>query len=116
MPGIMDVIEISRKHKFAVVIILTVIILITGTVVYNKVEGFSWVDSLYFSVITLTTVGYGDLHPETTIGKLFTAAYVLVGIGILFAFVEIFSEHMVYQRLRKIAVRRQRKKTKNSKK
>lgn len=108
----MDVIEVSLNHKFAAVLALLIIILITGTVVYNKVEGFSWVDSLYFSVITLTTVGYGDLHPETTFGKLFTAAYVLVGIGILLAFVEIFTERVVDERLKKIVVRRRRRKAK----
>jgi Ion channel len=38
-------------------------------------------------VITLTTIGYGDFAPETDAGKLFTAVYALVGVGILLAFV-----------------------------
>jgi hypothetical protein len=41
------------------------------------------VDALYFSVVTLTTVGYGDFAPQTDLGKLFTAVYVRLGIGIL---------------------------------
>ena len=46
-----------------------------------------FVDAVYFSVVTLTTVGYGDFAPQTDVGKLFTAVYVLVGIGILLTFV-----------------------------
>ena len=42
---------------------------------------------LYFSVVTLTTVGYGDFAPQTDVGKLFAAVYVVVGVGILLAFV-----------------------------
>ncbi len=57
-----------------------------GTVVYARLEGWSLVDALYFSVVTLATVGFGDLHPTTEIGKLFTVGYILFGIGILAAF------------------------------
>jgi voltage-gated potassium channel Kch len=49
------------------------------------VKGRSAVDSLYFSVVTLATVGYGDLAPKTTEGKLFTIVYLLVGIGLFVA-------------------------------
>ncbi len=52
------------------------------------VEDWGWVDSVYFTVITLTTVGYGDLNPTTAGSKLFTVALVLVGIGVLLTFVE----------------------------
>jgi hypothetical protein len=58
-----------------------------GTVVYSAMEGWSIVDSLYFSVVALATVGFGDLVPTTDATKLFTVAYILVGIGILAAFV-----------------------------
>jgi voltage-gated potassium channel Kch len=46
------------------------------------VEGWSLLDSLYFSVVTIATVGYGDLAPRTTLGKIFTIGYIFVGIGI----------------------------------
>ena len=44
-------------------------------------------DSLYFSVTTLTTVGYGDFFPKTDAGKMFTIFYILAGVGILLGFV-----------------------------
>lgn len=58
-----------------------------GSAFYRLVEDMSWIDSVYFTVITLTTVGYGDLAPSTTAGKLFTMFYVLVGVGLLVTFV-----------------------------
>jgi len=57
-----------------------------GTVVYSALEGWTLIDSLYFSVVTLATVGFGDLTPTTDVAKLFTVAYIIVGIGILAAF------------------------------
>lgn len=66
-----------------------------GTAFYRVVEGFSWVDSLYFTVVTLTTVGYGDLSPDTTLGKVFTVFYLLLGVGVLVAFLALIARHAV---------------------
>jgi voltage-gated potassium channel len=54
-----------------------------GTVVFRLLKQWTWIDSFYFSVITLTTVGYGDLHPTMPYSKLFSAFYVLIGVGIM---------------------------------
>ena len=77
---------LRRDPQFVSLALLTVIAIATGTGFYSVVEGLRFVDAFYFSVITLTTVGYGDFAPETDAGKVFTAVYVLVGIGILLAF------------------------------
>ena len=66
-----------------------------GTVFYRFVEDLAWLDSLYFSVITLTTVGYGDFSPVTSTGKVFTMFYVLAGIGIFVALVTEIGQHFV---------------------
>lgn len=63
-----------------------------GTWFYSKVEGWRALDSLYFTVITLTTVGYGDFSPKTDAGKLFTIFYIFVGIGLLSGFVILLGE------------------------
>jgi voltage-gated potassium channel Kch len=78
---------LRRDPQFVSLALLATIAIISGTGFYSLVEGLRVVDAFYFSVVTLTTVGYGDLAPETDAGKLFTAVYVLVGIGILLAFV-----------------------------
>jgi hypothetical protein len=40
-----------------------IFIVLIGSIVYARLEGWSYLDSTYFSVITLTTIGYGDMHP-----------------------------------------------------
>lgn len=61
---------------------ILVLVLVGGALFYSRVEGWSFLDSLYFSVITLATVGYGDFAPRTDAGKIFTMVYVFIGIGL----------------------------------
>lgn len=56
-----------------------------GTVVYHWLEGWSYLDALYFCVISSATIGYGDLTPTTDVAKMFTIIYVLNSIVILLA-------------------------------
>ena len=64
---------------------MVVMILMIGTIFYHRVENFTWLDSIYFCVVTLTTVGYGDITPKTDSGKIFTIFYILIGVGIIAA-------------------------------
>lgn len=73
---------------------LTVALLISGTAFYTTVERLTPLDALYLSVMTLTTVGYGDVHPVTAAGKVFTMVYVFVGVGVLVAFVTRLAQAM----------------------
>ncbi|MBY6091098.1 potassium channel family protein [Pseudooceanicola sp. 502str34] len=75
--------------EFRAALLLAVAILLSGTVFYRSVEGWGWVDSLYFSATTISTVGLGDLSPQTEAGKLFTVLYIFVGVGI---FVALFAQ------------------------
>lgn len=59
--------------------------LLIGTLAYHWLEGWSYLDALYFCVISLATIGYGDLTPTTPLAKGFTIVYVLNGIVILLA-------------------------------
>lgn len=68
---------------------LAVLILLSATLFYHSVEGWSWIDALYFSVTTISTVGLGDLSPQTDFGKLFTTIYIFVGVGV---FVGLFTQ------------------------
>ncbi len=62
---------------------LLLLIMFSGTMFYATVEGLRWVDAFYLSVVTLTTLGYGDLHPVTDVGKIFTVIYLFTGMGVV---------------------------------
>jgi voltage-gated potassium channel len=59
--------------------------LITGTIVYHHLEGWSWTTSFYFTVCTITTIGYGDVVPSTDTSRLFTAVFALSGVSVALA-------------------------------
>ena len=59
--------------------------LLAGVTIYHWLEGWSYLDALYFCVVSLATVGYGDLTPTTPLARLFTIIYLINGIGILLA-------------------------------
>jgi voltage-gated potassium channel len=65
------------------IVYLLLLILIVGTFGYHFIEGWSLFDSLYMSVITLATVGYGETHPLSTFGRIFTMLLILGGMGII---------------------------------
>ena len=73
---------------------LVVVQLASGTIFYHFAEGWSWLDSLYFSITTLLTVGFGDLVPTTTVSKIFTMAFLLTGAGLLVSFVALVADHL----------------------
>jgi voltage-gated potassium channel len=78
----------QRDPQFRSLTFLVLITLLGGTIFYSAVERWSVVDAFYFSVTTLTTVGLGDLTPQTTIGKLFTVIYIFAGLSIIVGFIE----------------------------
>jgi voltage-gated potassium channel Kch len=67
--------------EFRALAIVLSLLLASGTVFYTTVEGWPYVDALYFSLATISTVGYGDFTPRTQFGKAFTMIYIVVGVG-----------------------------------
>jgi voltage-gated potassium channel len=84
-----------KDPEYEVLATLTALILLVGTLTYHGLEGWGYIDSLYFSVTTLTTVGYGDFTPHTELGRIFTIVYIIVGIGILLGFVNAVASHTI---------------------
>ena len=93
------------------VVYLVIFLLISGMIFYHTAEGWTWLDSLYFSVTTLTTVGLGDFSPKTDAGKAFTIVYILVGLGILAGFLTMVAQK---QQERGRLLREQRDSRKNA--
>ena len=62
--------------------LLTATLIGLAATAFHYVEGWRWIDSVYFSVVTIATIGYGDFVPKTDAGKVITIVYVLCGLGL----------------------------------
>jgi voltage-gated potassium channel len=78
--------EVWAEPGGRLLILSVSVILATGTTFYTIVEDWTVVQALYFTVITLTTIGYGDLHPTTEFSRVFTIFFVLAGVSTLLGF------------------------------
>ena len=73
-------------------------LVITGTLFYWRFEDWTVIESLYFCVVTLTTVGYGDLAPTSAGTQIFTIVYILTGFGVLVALLTSVAEKYIEQK------------------
>jgi len=76
------VLGVRNDQEFRILLFLLISLLIGSTFFFSQAEGWSAIDSLYFSVMTMSTVGYGDLVPTTTHSKLFTIIFTFLSIGV----------------------------------
>jgi len=60
-----------------------VLVLVTGTLGYRLIEGWPFLDGFYMTVITITSIGYGETHPLSTEGRIFTLFIIAIGIGVV---------------------------------
>lgn len=65
-----------RVYLAAISVLLTV-----GVLGFMFIENMSFTDAVYFSIVTMATVGYGDIHPQTDIGKILTLIIIICGVG-----------------------------------
>lgn len=84
--------------QFRWIFLVSASTVLIGTVFYHIIEKWSWVNSYYFSVVSLTTVGYGDLAPTTNAGKIFTTFYLIIGISIIAALLNNILKNFIYKR------------------
>ena len=103
--------KVAKNFVFSILLLL--ILYATGMIIYHNVEGWDWLDSIYFMTVTFTTVGYGDIVPKTQEGKLFTVLFVWTGVSIGFYFLFLLSRYRerkvdraVLRILRRVGARR----------
>ncbi len=80
-------------------IVLTSLILLVGTIGYWLIEGWNILDSLYMSIITLTTVGFSETHSLSPQGRIFTIFLLVIGVGFILYMFTVLSEVIVSGRI-----------------
>lgn len=86
--------EIWMEPRYRGLLVSVIIVLGAGTSFYRIVEGWSILDSLYFSVVTLMTIGYGDFAPTKALSKIFTIIFIFVGVGLFATFIGTVADKM----------------------
>jgi voltage-gated potassium channel len=78
--------EMAKQPETRGLLVSAIAVLFIGVLFYTSVEHWTILNAIYFCVVTLGTVGYGDITPTTDIGKIFTIFYIIVGLGIIGGF------------------------------
>ncbi len=93
--------RLGRQHLVHCLIAL-LLLTAAGTIGYRAIEGLSYLDSLYMTVITLSTVGYGEVVPLSPAGRLFSVVLIMVGLGTALYTVGVVAEFFLGGRLEDI--------------
>ncbi|PID34812.1 MAG: hypothetical protein CR971_01355, partial [candidate division SR1 bacterium] len=73
-------------------VVVVFLIIGGGALTFHIVEGWSYFDSLYFTVATFSTIGYGDIVPVTYIGKILVMVYAFLGVPLFVAITTLLME------------------------
>ncbi|MGC8907382.1 MAG: potassium channel family protein [Desulfomonilaceae bacterium] len=82
------------------------LILVIGTVGYHIIEGWPFLDGLYMTVITITTIGFGEVHPLSQEGRIFTLLLIASGLGIVGHTIVAASRWLIEGEVEKVITRR----------
>ena len=96
----------QRIKQIIISVSLSVVLVIFGSLGYVLIEGWSFFDALYMTVITLATVGYGEVHLVSTEGRMFTVVLIILGVGYYLYVVGNIIQFLVEGRIRLVLGRR----------
>jgi len=96
----------ERKSHFTFSLILTASLVLIGTSGYMIIEGWPLSDAIYMTIITLATVGYGEVHQVSGVGRIFTIFLIVAGVGYFMYVVGLLVQFLVEDRIRVILGRR----------
>ena len=72
---------IKAYYRFFIPLLVLISVWIIGTIGYRIIDNYSWFDAFYMTIITVATVGYGEIKPLSTEGRLFTAFLIITSFG-----------------------------------
>ena len=83
------------RNELLLAAFLFLLLLTTGTLSFHYSQNYPWIDALYMTVITVTTVGFGEVHPLNDTGKLLTIFLILTSIVIYAYTITVITEYVV---------------------
>ncbi len=86
------------RPKVVTIVLSLLTVIASGTVFFRYVEGWTWLDAYFFTVVTLSTVGYGSLVPATALGKIGTTVFIFVGLGVFAVAIQQFGLYTLRKR------------------
>ena len=75
--------ELTTQRNLRIALGAMCVVVVLGTTGYMLIEGWTFLDALWMVVITVTTIGYGEVHHLTPLGRLFSLGLILFGVGIV---------------------------------
>jgi voltage-gated potassium channel len=88
----------SLKVRLQFFFVLLLGVMLLGTVGFRLAEGLSFLNAFYFTIVTIATVGYGDITPVTPLGKILAIALIICGVGTFLAFIVNATEGFLVRR------------------
>ena len=92
----------DRTTHLIIVVLFSLLLVALGTVGYMLIEKWSLLDSLYMTVITLSTIGYGEVHAVSQTGRIFTLVLIFLGVGFFLYVIGNVVQFLVEGRIRLI--------------
>lgn len=86
-----------------------------GTALFHWLEDYTLIQSFYFSVTTMTTVGYGDVVPTNDTTRLVVSIYILIAVSLYVSLITHFGAHYLELREMSVLKREEKKKLKKEK-
>ena len=83
------------KSKIRTAIFLLILLLFVGVIGFRLISNYSWIDAVYMTVITVTTVGFGEVHPLDSQAKIFTVFLILTSVVIVGYAFKIITEYII---------------------
>ncbi len=107
--------ELIAEHTILFFIMIILIIILIGTIAFYNLEGWSFFNSLYFTSVTMSTIGYGDMAPITHAGKLVSMFYGFMGAPLFIGFTWIVFQSK-FQKILKASIHAYHKEAKEAEK
>ena len=83
------------RSKLYVALLLMVVVLFFGVLGYRYIADYSWIDALYMTIITVTTVGFSEVRPMDIEGKIFTVVLIVTSVFMFGCAISVITEYIL---------------------